>query len=218
MGANRPKQYLQIAGRMVIEHTIEKFAGHPRIAGVTVVLAPEDPWWERVRLAKGLEVNRCDGGEKRFESVLNGLKALEKEGAEEDDWVLVHDAARPCVRREDIDRLIAKGTAHTVGAVLGMPVRDSMKRAGSDASVRQTVSREGLWHAFTPQIFRLGPLARALQRALDEDSEVTDESQAMERAGTRPVMVEGHGDNVKITTPFDIDLARHYLSAQGAQT
>jgi 2-C-methyl-D-erythritol 4-phosphate cytidylyltransferase len=216
MGADRPKQYLQLAGRMVIEHTVEKFAGNPRIAGVTVVLAREDPWWEKVRLAKGLDVNHCDGGDKRFESVLNGLKALEKEGAHEDDWVLVHDAARPCVRREDIEQLIDTGTAHSVGAVLGMPVRDSMKRAGPDASVRQTVSREGLWHAFTPQIFRLGPLARALQRALDEDADVTDESQAMERVGSRPVMVEGHGDNLKITTAFDLELAQHFFSAQGA--
>ncbi len=217
MGADRPKQYLEIAGRMVIEHTLEKFAGHPRIAGVTVALAPEDPWWSKVNLKKGLEVDRCDGGDKRFESVLNGLNALRKKGADANDWVLVHDAARPCVRRDDIDRLIDTATAHPVGAVLGMPARDTMKRTESDTTVRQTVRRGGLWHAFTPQIFRLGALARALNRALEEGAEVTDESQAMERIGDHPLMVEGHADNIKITTPFDLELAEHFLSAQAAK-
>lgn len=218
MGADRPKQYLEIAGRTVIEHTLEKFAGHPRIAGVTVALAPGDPWWGKVALENGREVNRCDGGDKRFESVLNGLDALKKKGAGEEDLVLVHDAARPCVQRADIDRLIHAATAHPVGAVLGMPVRDTMKRTGPDGSVSETVSRGGLWHAFTPQIFRLGPLSRALGRALEEGAEVTDESQAMERIGARPLMVEGHADNIKITTPRDLELARHFLSAQDVKT
>ncbi len=203
---------------MVIEHTLEKFAGHPRIAGMTVALANEDRWWGQVRLPETLEVNRCEGGEKRFESVLNGLKALKKEGAGEDDWVLVHDAARPCVRREDIDSLIDAATAHPVGAVLGLPVRDTMKRTDSGATVRETVSRKGLWHAFTPQIFRLGALARALERAKEDGAEVTDESEAMERVGARPLMVEGHEDNLKVTTAFDLELAERYLSAQGAET
>jgi len=217
MGADRPKQYLDLSGRMVIEHTLEQFAGHPRIAGVTVTLAPGDDWWSKVRLANGLEVNVCDGGEKRFESVLNGLNVLKENGAGEQDWVLVHDAARPCVRREDIDRLVDAAMAHSVGAVLGMPVRDSMKRTEADNSVRETVSRVGLWHAFTPQIFRLSPLRLALQRALEEGAEVTDESQAMERMGGCPLMVEGHADNLKVTTPFDLELAQHVLAARVAR-
>ncbi len=217
MGADRPKQYLELGGRMVIEHTLEKFAGHPRISGVTVALAADDAWWRKVRIPPALEVNRCEGGEKRFESVLNGLRALKEHGADDKDLVLVHDAARPCVRRDDIDRLIDAAAAHPVGAVLGMPVRDTMKRTDHDAAVRETVHRGGLWHAFTPQIFRLGALSRALQRALDEGAEVTDESQAMERLGERPLMVEGHADNLKITTPFDLELAQRMLSAQGGQ-
>ena len=150
--------------------------------------------------------------------MLNGLKALKKHGADDTDLVLVHDAARPCVRREDIDRLIDVAAAHPVGAVLGMPVRDTMKRTGHDTAVRETVSRGGLWHAFTPQIFRLGALSRALQRVLDEGAEITDESQAMERLGDRPLMVEGHADNLKITTPLDLELAHRVLSAQGGQS
>ncbi len=218
MGADRPKQYLELAGRMVIEHTLEKVGGHARIVGVTVALAPDDPWWEKVRIPKGIEVHRCDGGDKRFESVLNGLKSLKENGADDNDLVLVHDAARPCVRREDVNRLIDAAAAHPVGAVLGMPVRDTMKRTGPDAGVRETVSRGGLWHAFTPQIFRLGALKGALQRALDEGAEVTDESQAMERMGDRPLMVEGHADNLKITTPSDLELAQLFLSARGARS
>lgn len=218
MDADRPKQYLAIAGRMVIEHTIEKFASHPRISGVTVALAPGDRWWSDARLAGGLGINRCDGGEERFESVLNGLNALKRNGAADDDWALVHDAARPCVRRDDIDRLIDAATAHPVGAVLGMPARDTMKRTEADDTVRETLSRGGLWHAFTPQMFRLGPLLRALQRAVKEDAGVTDESQAMERTGAFPVMVEGHSDNVKITTAFDLELAERFLCAEVAKT
>jgi 2-C-methyl-D-erythritol 4-phosphate cytidylyltransferase len=217
MGADRPKQYLKVAGRMVIEHTLEKFAGHPRIAGISVALAPEDPWWSRVQLGNGHEVKCCEGGGQRFESVLNGLKALQAEGADKGDLVLVHDAARPCVRREDIDRLMEAGVAHSVGAVLGMPVRDSMKRTEADNSVRESVSRAGLWHAFTPQIFRLGRLSLALQRALEEGVEVTDESQAMERIGDRPLMVEGHADNLKITTPFDLELAQRVLASRNSR-
>jgi 2-C-methyl-D-erythritol 4-phosphate cytidylyltransferase len=216
MGADRPKQYLKIAGRMVIEHTLEEFAGHPRIAGVTVALAPGDPWWSQVKLAGGLQVKPCEGGGRRFESVLSGLDALKADGADDGDLVLVHDAARPCVRREDIDRLVDAARVHSVGAVLGMPVRDSMKRTEADNSVRETVSRVNLWHAFTPQGFRLGRLRLALERALEEGAEVTDEAQAMERIGDRPLMVEGHADNLKITTPSDLQLAEHFLAARAA--
>ncbi len=215
MGAELPKQYLTLSGRMVIEHTLEKFVSHPRIAGVTVALAPGDEWWKNVRLESGIEARRCEGGEKRFESVLNGLKSLQDDGAGDDDWVLVHDAVRPCVRREDIDRLIEAACAHPVGGVLGLPVRDTMKRTDANATVRETVSRAGLWHAFTPQMFRLGPLARALKRATHNEANVTDEAQAMERAGAYPLMVEGHADNIKITTPMDLDLAERVLSARG---
>lgn len=211
MGSEVPKQYLGLAGRKVIEHTLERFLDHPRIAGVTVALAPGDAWWDGVSFSASRAPRRCDGGRERFESVLNGLDALLAEGAGESDWVLVHDAVRPCVRTQDIDRLIDAAGNHPVGGVLGMPARDTMKRADADGVIDETVDRSGLWHAFTPQMFRIGPLGKALRRAVDERWSVTDEAQAMERSGACGLMVEGHGDNLKITTPGDLALAEQIL-------
>jgi 2-C-methyl-D-erythritol 4-phosphate cytidylyltransferase len=133
----------------------------------------------------------------------------------DDDWVLVHDAARPCLRRADLDRLIAALGDDPVGGILGIPVRDTMKRGGPDGRVQATVSREGLWHAFTPQAFRLGLLRRALEEALAVGRLVTDEASAVELLGLRPKLVEGHADNIKITRPEDIPLARFFLQQQG---
>ena len=131
-----------------------------------------------------------------------------------DDWVLVHDAARPCVRPSDISKLIDTVVDHPVGGLLAMPVRDTMKRADANGQVTATVDRRDLWHAFTPQMFRLGMLRRALISAIDAGVAVTDESSAMELAGHAPVLVEGHPDNIKITRPQDLDLAAYYLAAQ----
>lgn len=215
MGAERPKQYLQLSGRMIIEHTLERLCGHPKVAGVTVAVAQDDPWWERVRLTGVMAPRRCQGGGERYQSVLNGLGSLSEHGAEQNDWVLVHDAVRPCVRREDIVRLISEGGAHPVGGVLGVPVRDTIKRVDIESNVEETVSRDGLWHALTPQMFRLGALTKALERAQKDGVNVTDEAQAMERTGAFPRMVEGYSDNLKITTSADLALAELYLQAQG---
>ena len=215
MGAERPKQYLPLAGRMVIEHTLERLCGHPKVAGVTVAVAQDDPWWESVRFPGVTAPRRCQGGGERYQSVLNALGSLSEHGTEQDDWVLVHDAVRPCVRREDIDRLVSQGGAHPVGGVLGVPVRDTMKRVDPENNVEETVSRDGLWHALTPQMFRLGALTKALERAQKEGVTVSDEAQAMERTGALPCIVEGHYDNLKITISADLALAELYLQAQG---
>jgi 2-C-methyl-D-erythritol 4-phosphate cytidylyltransferase len=156
----------------------------------------------------------ASGGEERCHSVLNALTALQKV-ADESDWVLVHDAARPCLRSEDIDHLLAELTDHPVGGLLGLPVADTMKRTDADDSVIETVSREHLWRALTPQMFRLGELYDALDGALKRDELVTDEASAMELAGKAPKMVEGHGDNIKITRPQDLRFAELYLAEQG---
>jgi len=214
MGAERPKQYLELCGRMIIEHTLERLCGHPKLAGVTVAVAQDDPWWESVRLPGVTAPRRCQGGGERYQSVLNALTSLSEHGAEADDWVLVHDAVRPCVRREDVDRLISEGGAHSVGGVLGVPVRDTMKCVDAENNVEETVSRDGLWHALTPQMFRLGALRKALERAQNDGVNVTDEAQAMERTGAFPRMVEGHFDNLKITISADLALAELYLHAQ----
>jgi 2-C-methyl-D-erythritol 4-phosphate cytidylyltransferase len=215
MGAAIPKQYLPLAGRPLIAHALRRLAGHPRVAGVVVVLAGDDRWWGSVDLDGHEHLRRAEGGAERCHSVVNGLEALAAE-AHEDDWVLVHDAARPCVRRADVDRLMDEVGDDPVGGLLGLPVRDTMKRADAHGRVIETVSREGLWHALTPQMFRYGLLRRALAGALAAGRLVTDEAQAVERAGGRPRMVEGSPDNLKVTRPEDLALAETFLAAQGA--
>jgi 2-C-methyl-D-erythritol 4-phosphate cytidylyltransferase len=216
MGGPVPKQYLPLAGRPVIEHTLGRLLGHPGIRGVVVVLGPEDGWWPQTAWAADARVIRAPGGAERCHSVLGGLQALAgRAGA--GDWVLVHDAARPCLRAADIDRLRTRLAEHPVGGLLGVPVRDTMKRGDPSGAVLETVPREGLWHAFTPQMFRLGMLREALAGALARGDLVTDEASAMERAGHRPLLVEGHPDNLKITRPEDLALAEFYLSAAAAE-
>jgi len=214
MGAPVPKQYLDLAGRPVIEYCLHLFLAHPKILGVLVALDPRDDRWQETAFAGHPRVRRVAGGRERCHSVANALDVLAAAAAE-DDWVLVHDAARPCLRREDLDRLLVSLADHPVGGLLGVPVRDTMKQAAADRGVRRTVPRDDLWHAFTPQMFRLGPLRRALHGALASDSLVTDDAGAMERMGLAPVLIEGHADNIKITRPEDLPLAEFYLRRQG---
>ena len=214
MGAAIPKQYLDLAGLPVLEHSLRLFHDHPRIRGLAVALDPTDERWEGLPSARHPKVLRVPGGSERCHSVLNSLEALGGY-AGGDDWVLVHDAARPCLRRTDLDRLIAILEGHPVGGLLGIPVRDTMKAADARGEVQHTVPREGLWHAYTPQMFRLGALRQALTRALAAGQLVTDDASAMELAGQRPLLVEGHADNLKITRPEDLPLAHFYLTQQG---
>ena len=214
MGADIPKQYLSLGGRRVIEQTIGRLLEHPAISKVVVALSVKDAWWSGTCYADHPRVLRATGGEERCHSVLNALAVLAEEAGTE-DWVLVHDAARPCLRPEDLIRLIEALRGHPVGGLLGMPVRDTMKRTDTDNRVTQTVPRERLWHAYTPQMFRLGLLRRALSQALAKGELVTDDASAMELAGHLPLMVEGHADNIKITRPEDLELASFYLGLKG---
>ena len=215
MQTDLPKQYLSINGRRVIEYSLETFCTHPQIAGVVVALAAEDNLWGGLEFAKHPKVRTVPGGKERCHSVLNCLHALSTVAGSE-DWVLVHDAARPCINREDIDRMIATLRDHPVGGLLALPVRDTMKRAdigqGHGQRVSETINRQGLWLALTPQMFRLGRLTQALEQAIRQGELVTDESQAMELAGLRPGLVEGRAENIKITRPSDLKLAELYLS------
>jgi 2-C-methyl-D-erythritol 4-phosphate cytidylyltransferase len=213
MGSSVPKQYLPLAGRTVIEHTLERLVDHPRIAGVFVAVSEHDPLWETTGFAGHPRIVRVAGGRERCHSVMNALQVLVGQ-ADEQDWVLVHDAARPCLRHSDLEHLIQILADHPTGGLLGLPVRDTMKRADAALAVRETVSREGLWHAFTPQMFRLRALYDALSEALRRDLRITDDASAMELAGHRPLMVEGRGDNIKITRPEDLKLATFYLAQQ----
>ena len=213
MGLAVPKQYLSLAGRPVIAHTLASLLHHPRIDGVAVAIGAGDEWWPTVaaelNAAKPLRV--VTGGAERCHSVLNGLEAL-SEPAQPEDWVLVHDAARPCLTAGDLDRLIDTLADDPVGGLLAVPVRDTLKQADDAGRVAATVDRSRLWHALTPQMFRLGMLHEALRAALARGLLVTDEAAAIEAAGFAPRLVEGRADNLKITRPEDLALAEFYLT------
>ncbi len=214
VGAPIPKQYLDLAGRPVIDHSLSVFVQHPAIAGVVVALDSNDGYWPDTEFAGHPAVWRCNGGAERCHSVLNALDCLPEQAVEQ-DWVLVHDAARPCLRRADLDRLLDAGQRDPVGGILAVPVRDTMKRADDSTRIAKTESRDGLWHAFTPQMFRLGLLRRVLRQAIEQGLLVTDDASAVELAGLSPLLVEGHADNIKITRPEDLPLALFYLQQQG---
>ncbi len=216
MGSDIPKQYLSLNGRPVIEHTLNTLLSCPRLEGVYVAISPGDEWWSELAIADNPRVVRVDGGAERSHSVLNALQFMQPTAAAEDDWVLVHDAARPCLRQEDLNALIDQVKDHPVGGLLGVPVRDTMKRTVDGASVSETVVREGLWHAYTPQMFRLGTLRQALEQAQANGFVITDDASAIELAGMAPLMVDGHDDNIKITRPEDLALAEFYLKYQEA--
>ena len=215
MGASIPKQYLELRGRPVIDHTLERVLLHPSVDGVYVALAEDDSWWGKSEFSGHPDLVRVAGGNERCFSVLNALQALHGR-ARPHDWVLVHDAARPCLRREDVDHLIGMLDTHPAGGLLGIPVRDTMKRTSDTDEITATVERNNLWHAFTPQMFRFDRLFTALKGAIDAGCLVTDEASAIEWSGDRPLMVEGHPDNIKITRPEDLALAEFFLAQQEA--
>ncbi|MGR8919064.1 MAG: 2-C-methyl-D-erythritol 4-phosphate cytidylyltransferase [Gammaproteobacteria bacterium] len=214
MGAGIPKQYLEIDGRAVLVHTLDRLARHPAIARIVVAIAPDDDHFDSLRAALPARCDSVAGGAERCHSVLAGLERLAADGAAEDDWALVHDAARPCVRVEDIDAMLDSLSGSAVGGILGTPVRDTLKRCDAAGVVSATVDRSGLWHALTPQLFRLGLLRAAIADALAAGLIVTDEAQAVERAGHRLTVVPGHADNIKVTQPEDLALAGRILAAQ----
>nr|WP_233171842.1 2-C-methyl-D-erythritol 4-phosphate cytidylyltransferase [Dyella sp. ASV21] len=209
VGGELPKQYLPLAGRPLILHTLERLAAHPRIAGLMVVLGNCDRHWLGIEQLSGKPVLTTVGGAERCDSVLAGLQALPTE-VSDDTFVLVHDAARPCVREADISRLIDQGIA-AGGALLGAPLRDTLKRAGDNGRSQVTEPRDHRWRAFTPQMFRRGELATALHAASADGVTVSDEAMAMERVGLAPLLVEGAEDNIKVTTAADFALAEFLL-------
>ena len=208
MRADRPKQYLALAGRTILEHTLHCFLDHPQLRGLVLSLAADDPWWPTLSCAGDRRIQRAEGGAERADSVLAGLLQLIELGAQPDDWVLVHDAARPNLSRSDLDLLLQELADDPVGGLLAVPARDTLKRAGADGRVAETVDRSLIWQAYTPQMFRLAALHRALADALVADVAVTDEASALEWAGLAPKLVEGRADNLKITRPEDLEWLR----------
>lgn len=218
MGGDLPKQYLPLAGRPLIWHALATLCATPALRKVFVVLAPDDARWpadDMAALGDKLAVLRC-GGETRAASVANGLRAMaERIQGNGEEWVLVHDAARPCLTVAMVEALIATVGEDDAGGILAMPVADTLKKAldredGVPTRIEHTVPREGLWQAQTPQMFR----RRMLLEALDFAPQVTDEASAIEALGFRPRLVEGQIDNLKVTWPRDLRLAELILASR----
>lgn len=214
-GAEQPKQYLPLAGRPLIYHTLLALCRSPHIERVFVVLAPDDMHWRHHDwrdLGPKLETV-YNGGATRADSVIAGLQAAATAAAD-DDWVLVHDAARPCLSQPMLDALVAGVGADGDGGLLAVPVADTLKRAAADDRVVATEPRDGLWQAQTPQMFHYTPLLTALLAARDAGHGVTDEAGAIEAAGGRPKLVRCDPTNLKVTFPADLALAELILFAR----
>jgi 2-C-methyl-D-erythritol 4-phosphate cytidylyltransferase len=221
-GSAMPKQYAPLQDRTVIEWALAPFLADPSCAGVSISLAADDPYWGEIaeRFAKRPgptpEIILAGGGVERSHSVRKGLEALANR-ATVDDWVLVHDAARPCLSSADLQHLLECLGAHRVGGILATPASDTLKRAtAADPSIDQTVDRAGLWRALTPQMFRYKMLCDALDHALASDRLPTDEAQALEWMGEHPMLVQGSAANIKITSADDLVLAAALLNAREA--
>jgi 2-C-methyl-D-erythritol 4-phosphate cytidylyltransferase len=199
MGGAAPKQYLELAGRTLLEQALAPLLASPRVTGGVVALAADDATFARLP---------------RADSVLAGLYALSP-AADPLDWVLVHDAARPCLEAADLERLITACEDDPVGGLLAMPLADTLKRADPAGRIAATIEREGLWRALTPQMFRLGRLIEALQVCQRDGIVPTDEAAAMEHLGLRPRLVAGSPDNIKLTEPADVEVARRWFAARG---
>lgn len=215
MGSDRPKQYLEINGRPLLDYSLRALLSHEAISGVTVALAPDDVYAAGLAVLGDPRVVRVDGASERSGSVLAALRDLSNRAAD-GDWVLVHDAARPGLNRVDLERLVTAVRNAGVGGLLAEPVVDTIKRAGAGDRVVATVDRSDLWRAQTPQMFRLGELREALAGALDAGAAITDEASAMEWAGHPVQLVPGAPSNLKVTVAGDLALAAFYLTARGA--
>ncbi len=216
VGADTPKQYLELGGTAVLQHTLDALLALPVLERLMVALAPGDRRWPALAAAGDARIGTTDGGAERADSVLACLLALEAD-ADSDDWVLVHDAARPCVSLAELENLVASLRDDPVGGLLALPVSETVKRADAQQCVAATVDRDGLWLAQTPQMFRYGMLRAALESAAERGATVTDEASALEQAGYAPRLVPGAATNIKITRPADLPVAEAFLAARAAQ-
>ncbi len=208
MQAACPKQYLTIGQFTLLEHSVARLLAHPAVKQVIVPVSNDDGWFDSLPLAQDSRILRVTGGDTRAESVLAGLNVIHHS-----EWVLVHDAARPCLHPDDLARLLAVREYSKVGGILAAPVRDTMKRAEpGKTAIAHTVDREDLWHALTPQFFPHQLLTACLTRALHEGATITDEASALEYCGYHPELVSGRSDNIKVTRPEDLALAAFYLT------
>lgn len=215
MQMDRPKQYLQLENKTILEHTVSCFLDHSEFETVYVGLSEKDSYFESYGLNRLSRVETFKGGAERADTVLNGLEFIASK-VNADDWVWVHDAARPCLSREEIDLLI-KALKHDVtGLVLGVPITDTLKRVfqSSDSlpGIKETVDRSDLWRAMTPQVFKYADLRKALEFCRDNSQCITDEASAIEKVGLQASMIHGSEQNIKVTVPADILKVRDFLA------
>ena len=213
MQGQKPKQYLPLDGKTIIEHTLDKLLSFDGIDGVVLVLRPDDRDWQTINYQSEKPLITTSGGELRQHSVFNGLlKLLEQKF--DDPYAMVHDAVRPLVCHADLRKLIEAAIDHSAGALLALPITDTLKHQDQDSNIDRTVPRAGLWRAFTPQLFKAKLLHRALEQVIGNDREVTDDASAIESLGLRPRLVECNAENIKITWPEDLSLATQILRRQ----
>ena len=210
VGGAVPKQYLEIAGMPVLVHSLNRLAAVQQIDAIFVGISETDRHWHKLPLPPGMQVACYTGGQSRAETVWLGLQALQK-CASADDWVLVHDAARPCVQVKDIDALISAVVPSLEGGLLAVPVTDTIKVATQDSTAKQTMDRRMLWRAQTPQLFRFSVLYTALQAVVHDLESISDESAAVEKLGLKPLIVQSDERNIKITNSKDLQLAEFFL-------
>lgn len=212
MNADRPKQYLELAGKTVIEHTLLRLLSAEVFTAVAVAISEEDPYWPDLDVSVHKKIITAAGGKERADSVLSALKAI-RTVASDDDWVLVHDAARPCITTIDIHHLIDSLKTDEIGGILALSSHDTLKSVQGDNIIVGTLDRSHIWRALTPQMFRYGLLKNALEVA-EGNTAITDEASALELQGMQPKIVEGRPDNIKITRPEDLALAQFYMEHQ----
>jgi 2-C-methyl-D-erythritol 4-phosphate cytidylyltransferase len=211
MNADRPKQYLLLSEKTVLEQTLTRLIESDVFEKIVVAISDGDPYWDNLPISKHKKIIRANGGKERADSVLNALAEIENV-ADENDWILVHDAARPCITSEDIKKLISELENDEVGGILALSSHDTLKDVDG-LQILSTHDRNRIWRALTPQMFRYGALKNALQ-INQGNTAITDEASALEFQGLSPKIVEGRADNIKITRPEDLALAQFYLSQQ----
>lgn len=211
MQADRPKQYLPLAGKTVLEQTLTRLLEADVFSAIAVAISKEDPYWPELEISRHEKVITAAGGKERADSVLSTLKSL-RENASDNDWVLVHDAARPCLTSSDVHLLINTLKDDDIGGILALSSHDTLKNVDG-LNIIETIDRSAIWRALTPQMFRYGMLKQALEEA-EGNPAVTDEASALEMQGLQPKIVEGRPDNIKITRPEDLALAQFYMEHQ----
>jgi 2-C-methyl-D-erythritol 4-phosphate cytidylyltransferase len=203
MGSDIPKQYVSVCGKTIIEHTIDCFIDRNDIESIFVSISKSDRYWSTLPISKSEKIVTVIGGDERYESVYNGLCNL-KDKAADNDWVLVHDAVRPCLTQSIIDRFITDLNCHDVGGILALPCFETMKKANKENEIEETIDRKFIWRAQTPQMFKYKKLLSAIERTINKNIVVTDEAMAMELSNYKPMLIQGDRDNIKITHKTDL--------------